>query len=38
MFGTVTGCDPEAVSIDMAVEAYAVEIEDGLAVPFWRPA
>jgi len=38
MFGTLTGCEPEAVAIDMPVEAYAVEIEDGIAVPFWRPA
>ena len=38
MFGTVTGCAPEEVRIDMPVEAYAVEIEEGLAVPFWRPA
>lgn len=38
MMGTVTGCPVEAVRIGMPVEAYAVESEEGLAVPFWRPA
>lgn len=38
MMGTVTGCAVESVRIGMAVEAYAVECEEGLAVPFWRPA
>jgi hypothetical protein len=26
------------VCIGMPVEAYAVEVEDGIAIPFWRPA
>jgi len=38
MMGNVTGCAPEDVRIGMDVEAYAVECEEGLAVPFWRPA
>jgi hypothetical protein len=38
MMGNVTGCPPEQVRIGLAVEAYAVECGDGLAVPFWRPA
>ena len=38
MMGNVTGCAPEDVHVGMAVEAYAVECEEGLAVPFWRPA
>jgi uncharacterized OB-fold protein len=37
MMGNVTDCSPEDVQIGMAVEAYAVVFEDGLAVPFWRP-
>ena len=38
MMGNVTGCPVEQVRIGLAVEAYAVECEPGLAVPFWRPA
>jgi uncharacterized protein len=38
MMGNVTGCDPEAVTVGMAVRAYAVKVEDGVAVPFWEPA
>ena len=38
MMGTLTGCPLEAVRIGMPVEAYAVECEAGMAVPFWRPA
>jgi len=37
MMGNVTGCPVESVRVGMAVEAYAVECGDGLAVPFWRP-
>jgi uncharacterized OB-fold protein len=37
MMGNVTGCAPAQVRIGMAVEAYAVECEPGLGVPFWRP-
>lgn len=38
MMTNVTDCDPDGVHIGMAVECYAVKIEDGLALPFWRPA
>jgi hypothetical protein len=38
MMGNVTGCPVDEVRIGQRVEAYAVECEDGLAVPFWRPA
>jgi len=37
MMTNVTGCAPEDVHIGLAVEAYAVECEEGIAVPFWRP-
>lgn len=37
MMGNVTGCDPEAVHVGMAVEAYAVLAGDGLGIPYWRP-
>ena len=36
MMGNLTGCDVEQVRIGMRVEAYAVEFEPGLALPFWR--
>jgi uncharacterized protein len=36
MMGNLTGCPVEQVRIGMAVEAYAVECGEGLAVPFWR--
>jgi uncharacterized OB-fold protein len=38
MMGNVTGCAPEDVTVGMAVRAYAVKIEDDLAIPFWEPA
>ena len=38
MMGNVTGCAPEAVTVGMPVRAYAVHVEDGLAIPFWEPA
>ena len=38
MMGNLTGSPVESVRIGMPVEAYAVECEDGMAVPFWRPA
>jgi uncharacterized OB-fold protein len=38
MMGSVTDCAPEDVHIGLELEAYAVECEEGLAVPFWRPA
>jgi uncharacterized protein len=38
MMGNVTGCPPESVTVGMPVRAYAVRVEDGLAIPFWEPA
>jgi len=37
MMGNVTGCPVESVRIGMPVEAYAVECDESMAVPFWRP-
>jgi uncharacterized protein len=38
MMGNVTDCDPGDVHIGMPVSAYAVRVEEGISVPFWRPA
>jgi len=38
MMTNITGCDPEDVYIGMPVEAYTVEVEERLGLPFWRPA
>ena len=38
MMGTITGCPVEEVAIDMPLEAYAILVADGLAIPFWRRA
>jgi uncharacterized OB-fold protein len=38
MMGNLTGCPVGGVRIGMRVEAYAIECEKGMAVPFWRPA
>jgi uncharacterized OB-fold protein len=38
MLGNVTGVAVEEVAVGQALEAYAVEFESGLALPFWRPA
>ena len=38
MMGNVTDCDPVDVHIGMPVSAYAVRVEEGVSVPFWRPA
>ena len=38
MMSNITGCEPDDVHIGMPVEAYAVECEEGIAVPFWRRA
>jgi uncharacterized OB-fold protein len=38
MMGNVTGCAVDDVAVGMPVEAYIVEAEDGVGVPFWRPA
>lgn len=38
MMGNLTGCAVDEVAVGAPVEAYAVEFEPGLAVPFWRLA
>jgi hypothetical protein len=38
MFGRLTDVAADDVRIGMAVEAYAIEFEDGRAVPHWRPS
>ncbi|MGO9456933.1 MAG: Zn-ribbon domain-containing OB-fold protein [Acidimicrobiales bacterium] len=38
MMGNVTHCDPDRVRIGMEVTAYAVVADEGIGVPFWRPA
>ncbi len=38
MMTNITGCDPEDVYIGMPVEAFTVEVEERLGLPFWRPA
>ncbi len=37
MMGNLTDCDPDDVRIGMPVDAYAVRVEEGVSVPFWRP-
>jgi uncharacterized OB-fold protein len=37
MMGNVTDCPVSDVRIGMPVEAYIVEAEPGVGVPFWRP-
>lgn len=34
----VIGCDPDQVRIGLPVEAQPLTVEDGLGIPFWRPA
>ena len=38
MMTNITDCDAESVHIGMRVEAHTVKVEDGLGIPFWRPA
>jgi len=38
MMSNVTHCDPARVHIGMPVELYTVAVEDGIGIPFWRPA
>lgn len=38
MMTNITHCDPDEVRCGMPVEAYVVKVEDGLGLPFWRPA
>jgi uncharacterized OB-fold protein len=38
MLANITDVDPDDVHIGMAVEAYAVLAEEGVGIPYWRPA
>ena len=38
MMAGLTDCEPGDVRIGMPVEAYTVVVEDGLGIPFFRPA
>ena len=38
MLGRLTDCAVEDVRVGMKLEAYALEVEEGFALPFWRPA
>jgi uncharacterized OB-fold protein len=38
LMGNVTGCSVEEVRVGMAVRAYAVQAEPGIAIPLWEPA
>ncbi len=38
LFGTVTDVDVTEVRIGMSLRAYAVEYEEGRALPYWRPS
>jgi uncharacterized protein len=38
MMGNITDTDLETVHIGMAVEAYAVKVDEEIGVPQWRPA
>lgn len=38
MMGNVRGCDVGDVYIGLPVEVFFVEADEGIAVPFWRPA
>ncbi len=38
MLGRLTDCAVEDVRVGMKLEAYALEVEDVFALPFWRPA
>lgn len=37
MMGNITGIDPAEVTIGTPVRAYAVRVEEDLAIPFWEP-
>ena len=38
LMSNVTDCDPEDVHVDMPVEAWFLPVEDGVALPMFRPA
>jgi uncharacterized OB-fold protein len=38
MMTNITDCDVDDVHVGMPVEAHTVRVEDGLGIPFWKPA
>ena len=38
MMTNITHCRPEDVHIGMRVESYSVVADEGVGLPFWRPA
>jgi uncharacterized protein len=38
LMGNITGCSVDEVRVGMAVRAYAVGVEPGMAIPMWEPA
>ena len=38
LMGNVTGIDPDDAHVGLAVTAYALRIDDTMALPLWRPA
>lgn len=38
LMGNVTGVDPEAAKVGLAVRAYAIRIDNTMALPLWKPA
>jgi uncharacterized OB-fold protein len=38
MMSNITPCDPASIAVGMPVELYTVKVEDGIGIPFWRPA
>jgi len=37
MMGRVTDCALDEIRVGMPVEAYALEVAEGIGLPFWRP-
>lgn len=37
LMGNVTGIDPDDVKVGLAVTAYALRIDETMALPLWRP-
>jgi hypothetical protein len=38
MMGNVVECSVDDVHVGLPVEVFTVKLEDGLGIPFWRPA
>jgi uncharacterized OB-fold protein len=38
MMSNITHCEVDDVCVGLPVACYMVRVDDGLAVPFWRPA